>query len=331
MIVLQTGSDGQLRTRVTGFGLGWLAGPQLRPVDVTAEEAGYLAPELWHPSVDPGVAADVYALGVMLYHALTGLLPASGADTLSVARQHLEGDFLAPSRADGSIPWHLDALVRWALACHPVDRPQDCRQLALLLVGSRFGAVARPGQLTESGALPTILRSSPAPTPYNEGVVHAIGLEPTAATEIPVGLTGISLDDDDDDDPFGMAETASQEIPVGLQGLDLDGGPDELVEEPTALVGLAQAPQMELRATPLPPPDLEHGPTAAQAIPAGLAGIDLDADPEEEPTFDADTAAIGVPAIRDADLDSSPPAETTLRLRRRRPTPMPDPDPPKRR
>jgi class 3 adenylate cyclase/WD40 repeat protein len=87
-----------------------------------AGTAAYVAPELVE-GTPPTPAADVYALGCVLYEALTGRAAFVGDTEPEVIAAHLRG-FSAPlpSRLKPELPAALDAVVTRALARAPVER-----------------------------------------------------------------------------------------------------------------------------------------------------------------------------------------------------------------
>lgn len=106
---------------------------------------GYLAPEL-ASSEAPTAAADWYAVGVMLFQALTGELPfGRGHFAQVMARQLLEDPPRASSRADG-IPEALDLLVEGLLARDPARRvgPAAIRRYLGLGATAEGAAVEAP-------------------------------------------------------------------------------------------------------------------------------------------------------------------------------------------
>ncbi len=97
----------------------------------------YMAPE---QGMGRGVgpAADLYALGVILYECLTGRVPFSAETALGVMMKHVQ-EPVPPLVRDGSPPDvtpALEELVLALLAKRPEDRPGPAMQVAALLEAS---------------------------------------------------------------------------------------------------------------------------------------------------------------------------------------------------
>jgi serine/threonine-protein kinase len=71
---------------------------------------------------------DVYGLGVLLFHVLTGRYPFEADDSLEVERMHLEA---VPPRASELVPLSpaIDRLVARAMAKDPIDRPASVAEM----------------------------------------------------------------------------------------------------------------------------------------------------------------------------------------------------------
>ncbi len=131
-------------------------GPRLRDPIVPPSHrtlpihAAYLAPEVVGASGEesPSAEGDVYALGALLYHALTGRPPHQGGTLLSVL---LAGLFDLPA----DLPASLDPLGPWImrmLAPEPLERPRAARidvAFRALLEGGKPGSVPPPSSTLE--------------------------------------------------------------------------------------------------------------------------------------------------------------------------------------
>ncbi|HEU0036036.1 MAG TPA: protein kinase [Kofleriaceae bacterium] len=91
---------------------------------------GYMAPEQVRGETAIGPAADVFALGCVLYRALTGVSAFGGDRSLAVFAKILVEEVDPPSRHQPAIPPALDALVLRMLAKSARDRFADGRAVA---------------------------------------------------------------------------------------------------------------------------------------------------------------------------------------------------------
>jgi serine/threonine-protein kinase len=94
----------------------------------------YMAPEqIKKETVD--ARSDIYAVGIMMYELLTGLVPFVGNDEVEIMRRHLLDKPERPSRHSQGIPPMLEEIVMKAIAKEPSRRQQDVRELRRELRG----------------------------------------------------------------------------------------------------------------------------------------------------------------------------------------------------
>jgi serine/threonine-protein kinase len=115
---------------LTDFGLTkqTAASKPLTETGQTLGTVGYMAPEqIEGQTVDH--RSDVYALGCLLYHCLTGAAPFERDTAVATIYAHLSEPPPRPSTNE-KVPDALDAVVQRALAKHPDDRFQSAGELA---------------------------------------------------------------------------------------------------------------------------------------------------------------------------------------------------------
>jgi serine/threonine protein kinase len=124
--------------------------------NLQAGTAAYMAPE--QAVGDPvSPATDLYALGVMLYQALTGELPFSGtAHEMRVAKV----SSAAPrARVPEGACEDLERLCAWMLAMRPGDRPDVRQMLTALNATDRIRDRSRPASLPPVSRMPFVGRT----------------------------------------------------------------------------------------------------------------------------------------------------------------------------
>ena len=89
----------------------------------------YLSPEQAQGREIDG-RADLYALGVTLYKAATGLLPFRSRDWWELARMHVEVRPEPPRRLRPDLSRHFERIILRCLAKHPADRYPSAEALA---------------------------------------------------------------------------------------------------------------------------------------------------------------------------------------------------------
>jgi serine/threonine protein kinase len=138
------------QVKVTDFGIARILQPDTSPqtIATTGMRMGtplYMAPEqIAGKKIDR--RADVYALGCMLYHMVTGRPPFEGADALAVAVQQLQDEPQPPSTLNHDVPEEWDAVILKALEKEPARRFQSARELGQAIADLPKG----PGEGTRS-------------------------------------------------------------------------------------------------------------------------------------------------------------------------------------
>jgi serine/threonine protein kinase len=89
----------------------------------------YMAPEQAHAAHDVSFSVDQYALGVVLYHCLTGHLPFSGRSVYQVLQAVMIAPVTPPSKCAPNVPQALDAIVLRAMRREPEARFASVREL----------------------------------------------------------------------------------------------------------------------------------------------------------------------------------------------------------
>jgi tRNA A-37 threonylcarbamoyl transferase component Bud32 len=102
---------------------------EAREVAQLSGTTDYVAPELI-TEARAGAGADVYALGCVLYEALTGQVPFPRNSELETLVAHIDEPPPKPSAARPELPSELDAVVERAMAKDPAERFASAADLA---------------------------------------------------------------------------------------------------------------------------------------------------------------------------------------------------------
>jgi tetratricopeptide (TPR) repeat protein len=88
----------------------------------------FISPERLRGIEDGGPSADLYAMGVVMYRALTGVLPFNGTDVAQLFMQILEKDPAPPSMLDPDLSSKIDEVVLRLVAKKPGARYANCAE-----------------------------------------------------------------------------------------------------------------------------------------------------------------------------------------------------------
>ena len=122
--------------KLGGFGLAKPAADvNLTQTGAILGDPAYLSPEQVLGVTPPDCRADLYAVGVLLYLALTGKTPFQGNE-FDVMAAHVSATPAAPGSLNPAVPQNLDRVVLTALSKQPEERFRSAREFRLALQGA---------------------------------------------------------------------------------------------------------------------------------------------------------------------------------------------------
>jgi serine/threonine protein kinase len=168
--------------KITGFDLAkTTTDPQLTKAGVAMGSLDYMSPEQVKglPQID--ARSDIYSLGAVFYHALTGKPPFQSQSQFDVMMAHVNKAPAPPSASKSDIPPEIDAMVMKALAKEPAERFQTAAEFAQTIESVAPDVKAQAA--AQSVAAPAV---EPAPKP------PAIAPLVPPFSQIPPPATGFS-------------------------------------------------------------------------------------------------------------------------------------------
>ena len=114
---------------------------------------------------------DLYALGVLFHHLLTGEPPYTGDAPIAVAYQHLNAPIPSARESRPEVPPELDAVVARLMAKAPEDRFQSAGELLTALAA--VPGLDVPGPPTGIGTMPIAVGGDRPAEPLAEGPAAA--------------------------------------------------------------------------------------------------------------------------------------------------------------
>jgi len=163
----------QWHVKLVDFGIAKMADdPTLTTTGEMLGTPTYMSPEQYEGARSVDFRTDLWAMGVLAYHALVGSPPFRGESVAQVAMAILTNQVTPPSVARPDLPAGLDAWFAKACSRRPGDRHQSARELADAFVA----ALKTP--LREQGTVAIIPRgpsATPAPSAMHSSPRLAVG------------------------------------------------------------------------------------------------------------------------------------------------------------
>jgi serine/threonine-protein kinase len=128
-----THSDGEVVVKILDFGIAKRQGQESFSATSTGSMMGtplYMSPEQVLSSKHVHHPSDLWSLGVVAYHALTGVLPFDGETVGAICVAINDGKFRLASELRQDLPAGTDAWVARALAHDPADRFESAKHMA---------------------------------------------------------------------------------------------------------------------------------------------------------------------------------------------------------
>ena len=123
--------DGEGQVRLTDFGLSRFL-EETTSMTSNRKAVGsphFMAPEQWRGDLLTA-RTDLYAMGLVLYNMLTGVLPFEGLSLVAMMYRHLNESVLEAQRSPAAMPNHLARIIRRSTEKAPERRFQTCEAFA---------------------------------------------------------------------------------------------------------------------------------------------------------------------------------------------------------
>lgn len=245
-------------------------------VNAVIGTALYMSPE--QASGKPiSPATDIYALGAVAYHCLTGAPPFTGNSPLEIAIKHLQDE---PPPLPPELPAGVRALVERAMAKDPEDRYPTAAALAAAARAAQSGtlpdaAAFVPGaaRRTAAVAVPQVVTTGgpgPGRSDRPAWLPIAIGLALLVmAGGIVLALIALNRADKKDDTPGGVVPGTSQSVRVATTGPAPGGGvATRTTAAPTTSAPTSSAPAPATSSAAPPPATSSAAPPPVTTKPA---------------------------------------------------------------
>jgi len=172
------------RPLLADFGLARrVDGSSLTRTGAVLGTPSYMSPEQADGVRGVDERSDVYGLGAVLYHALTGVPPHQGGSPLAVLQQVLRAPVKPPSRLNPAVPAQLEAVCLKALTKDPEQRYPSARAFADALAAprapsSRVHGVAAAAVVCAALALGALALTLLSPPPHGDASPEPVPSQP---------------------------------------------------------------------------------------------------------------------------------------------------------
>ncbi|WP_437873069.1 serine/threonine-protein kinase [Sorangium sp. So ce363] len=175
--IFLTGDPACPTVKILDFGISKTSAPStLTRTGMVLGTPAYMAPEQAKgDEIDP--RADIYAVGAVLYHALTGQRPFERSDPTAVLLAVMTEEPPPPRSLNPDIPPGLEAVVQRAMAKQREDRHASMGELASELAPYEEAAAPGPPSARASLARASVVLGRPY------ALSHAFGLPGSASSE----------------------------------------------------------------------------------------------------------------------------------------------------
>lgn len=89
----------------------------------------YISPEQALAKPDVDFRSDIYSLGAMLYHIVTGRVPFDADTALSIITKHITDKLVLPDKINAKLSPHCSSLIQIMMAKNPNDRQRSWAQV----------------------------------------------------------------------------------------------------------------------------------------------------------------------------------------------------------
>ena len=122
----------------------------------------YIAPEIAQKG-SGDARVDIYSTGIVLYEMLTCQLPYTGDSPITIALQHVEGDYTPIDDIDEDIPYEVARIVDKAMSVDPADRYSNTKIMMgdIETAADEYDVILTPIQMT-AGSKPQKTRTRSA-------------------------------------------------------------------------------------------------------------------------------------------------------------------------